>query len=162
MSIEFRAYKPSDKKGLIQCVEDFQKYLMGIDDSNMLYCPKGYGLKYVNNMIKELKRSTGVIFVAIDGKGIIGYCAGAINITRTAEAIGLRPAKAGRVVDLYVDARYRKQKIGLKLMNMMNKYFKQLKCKTMYVEVFAPNSIAREFYREYGFEEISIDLKKKI
>jgi hypothetical protein len=56
MAVIFQTYKPSDKKGLIPCIENFQKYLVSIDDSGMLYCPKGYGLKYFNNMFKELKK----------------------------------------------------------------------------------------------------------
>ena len=103
-----------------------------------------------------------MIFVAVDENRVIGYCAGAINIMPTADAVGLRPVKAGRVFDLYVDEQYRRQRVGLELMNTIQTYFRQLQCKSMYLEVFAPNTKARKFYDKCGFKESTIDLKKSI
>jgi len=48
------------------------------------------------------------------------------------------PSKDGATLELFVDAKYRKQKVGTALMRRMEEHFKEKGCNASRVEVFDP------------------------
>jgi ribosomal protein S18 acetylase RimI-like enzyme len=70
----------------------------------------------------------------------VGYCVGAISAKGHAE-----------IESLFVSEKFRKQRIGTRLVEKLLKWFEREKAKSMMVNVAVGNEHAFEFYRRWGF-----------
>ena len=68
----------------------------------------------------------------------------------------------GEVLELFVEEKYRGQGIGTKMLAMMEDYFKEKNCDSMWISVFAPNNTAHELYKKFGFTNRDIGMLKNI
>lgn len=156
-------YTHKHKQTLIKFMEGLQDYLVSVDSLKRLSRPKGYGKKYVNNLIKIVKNNNGVIFLAKQKGQAIGCIAGIVDNIPLGEALGHKTKhKSARVLELYVSPAFRGKKIGAFLMKKIEEYFLAKQCEQIKVEVYAPNKIAHKFYQKQGYKDESIDLVKNL
>lgn len=72
------------------------------------------------------------------------------------------PHKLGEVLKIYLDEEYRRKGIGKTMLQMMEKYFKEKGCNSMWISVFAPNENAHNMYKKFGFMDREIGMLKQI
>ena len=119
-----------------------------------------YGKNEIDNLVKDVAQKDGIIYVAeIDGS-IVGFVAGTLSNSKPSYLLGYLPAKRGRVQELFVDNKYRGQKVGKLLMEKIEDYFKQQDCAFIRAEVFEPNNHAHNFYKRLGYKDRDIDMIK--
>lgn len=161
--IKIIKYTEKNKNDLTKLMEGLQDYLVSIDSFKKLSRPKNWGKEFIKFLLKEIKEGKGIIFLAEFDKKIVGCSAGIIDTLDKGEILGnKKKLKTGRILELFVDENYRGKKIGQKLMTEITKYFKTKKCEQVRLEVYAPNTNARNFYVRQGFFDESIDMVKKI
>ena len=85
------------------------------------------------------------IFVALDGTEVIGYV--------TVETS--REKSVGRIADLAVDARYRRQGIGTLLLERALRYIKESGVRLAKIETLANNEAGQAAYPKLGFVEVA-------
>lgn len=103
-----------------------------------------------------------MIFVAEKNGRIIGFIAGIIQKQTPEELLDSLPARAGRVIELYVSAECRGGGTGKTLTQNIENYFIRQKCDLINIEVFAPNHHAHAFYQRLGYANRNIDLIKEL
>jgi ribosomal protein S18 acetylase RimI-like enzyme len=102
-----------------------------------------------------------VIYIAEREDRIIGFVAVAIEAQRKNDLLECVPSKAGRILELYVEERYRGQNIGKSILERAEEYLKQRKCDVLRIEVFEPNVKAHNFYQKQGYKDRIVDMIKK-
>ena len=162
--IKIRPYKSTDYKKIVKFEEELQDYLVQMDPLKLIRRTKEFSTVFINDIFDQIKKFSGRIYIAEipDKKQIIGFIAGIIRKSSKLDMVQNIPLMRGRVIELYVEPEYRGKKVAAKLMNEMEKYFKNKKCTIMKVEVFKPNTRAHRFYEKCGFQERVIDMIKEI
>lgn len=159
--IKIREYKESDKQAIIKLVEELQDFLIKIDPLKRLRRLPEYGVQYINRLLIKVSDSGGIIYLSeIDGN-ICGFIAGIIEMQKSVDLLECIPSLSGRILELIVSEKFRRQNIGTALMNKMENYLKNRGCDIVRVEVFQPNAQARNFYENIGYHDRVIDMIKK-
>jgi ribosomal protein S18 acetylase RimI-like enzyme len=157
---EFRTYK--EIQTLKQFMTDLQAHLSKLDPENLLIVPELYGSRYVEGRYFSSPTMNLIMFVAKIKTKIIGLIAAGDDVKNHLDAIGMRDEKAGRVLELIVDKKYRNQGIGGMLIKAVEEDFRALGYESMYVEAFAPNEEAVKFYLQNEYKPRSVELRKKL
>lgn len=160
MNVAIKKYTALHEPGLIKCIGNFQDYLMAIDTSGQICHPPGYGGRYLAQLLKEVRRGHGALYVALAGERVVGYVAGAINELDKLVALGTNQVRAGRVFDLYVEPEFRKQGIGRRFLKIIEQHLKKVGCRAVNLEVIAPNKKSHALYRRLGYADDSVDMRK--
>jgi ribosomal protein S18 acetylase RimI-like enzyme len=162
MSVKFKRYQKSDLENLVQCMEDLQDFVIGMDPLNRLRRLPAYGRKYTDNLLRKVSKHHGAIFLAYDQEKIVGCIAGIIEEQTKDDVLGCVPTKSGRILELFVSDGYRGLGTGKELMRQMENHFKQNGCDIVRVEVFEPNKTAHKFYRKQDYSDRVIDMVKSL
>lgn len=141
-------------------MEDFQDYIVRIDALGRYRRAPGYGKKYTRNLLERIKKSQGILILAVSGPRIVGMITGMImpKLSKL-KLLEFHPAKRGKILELFLYPEFRKQGLGKKLMQEMERYFRKKKCDWVYLGVL-PSNQARGFYRNLGYRESDIDMMK--
>lgn len=142
---------------LVNCMEQLQDSLIEIDDLKRLCRRPGYGKSYTKNLLKKVERNHGNIIMAIDNGKVIGCAAGIIGKQEKRNLLECVPTRAGLLLELFVSKEYRSQGVGAKLLKSMEQFFKKNNCTVIFIGVFAPNKLARNFYQKHGYADRLID-----
>lgn len=160
--MSIREYKTSDKKWLIELIEELHDYLIPLDPERRMRRQLEYGKNEIDSLVRDVAQKDGIIYVAeIDGR-VVGFVAGTISSSKPDDLLGYLPAKRGRVQELFVDEKYRGRKVGKLLMDKIEDYFKQQDCDFIRAEVFEPNNHAYSFYTKLGYKDRDIDMIKML
>ena len=109
--------------------------------------------KYIK---KELRKKHSIILIAKINNQIVGYLT-AFEKYNTAV---FNKKKTAYVHDIFVDARFRNQGIGNKLILHLEKILKKRNVKLLRLEVHYKNTRALKFYKKTGFKDHLIHLQK--
>ena len=162
MNFELREYTTNDRKELVRCMEELQDYIVSVDALKRVRRALEFGEVYTKWLLGVIAKENGIIYFAEQDGKVVGCVAGMLPPQSLAEQAGGIPSEYGRVQELYVDEKYRGQGIGQALMKKMEEYFRGKGCDIVYVDVFAPNKNAYEFYRECGYADRDINLMKRL
>lgn len=162
MKIIFKNFKDSNFKDLEKCMLGLQDFLITIDPLKRLRRLNKFGESYTKNLIKTVVKDNGVIILAYDKDKIIGCIAGVIENQAKNNLLECIPTKSGRILELFVSDEYRGIKLGKKLMQKMEEYFKKKKCTIIRVEVFVPNKGAHNFYQKLNYSDRIVDMVKPL
>jgi ribosomal protein S18 acetylase RimI-like enzyme len=162
MELEIREYQSSDQPRVIELMEDFQDYLVDIDNMKRMRRMPGYGVSYVRRLLRKINNNDGVIYLAEHEGHITGLIAVMVEQQSTGDLLECVPSKGGRILELFVQTRYRGQNIGKLLMEKGEEYLKQQRCDVLRIEVFEPNGKAHDFYKKLGYQDRIIDMIKKL
>lgn len=161
-NITIREYTEADAAQIAALMDEFHKHLEGIDPNGRLRTLPGYG-EYLLTQVRENVQENGVLRVAVDGNRIVGFAGGKVlKESTTEELLGVYPAKRGRFDTVYVDADYRGKGVGKMLMNHIEQFFKDNGCRLSFLSVFAFNISVHEMYAHLGYQDVGIDMMKKL
>jgi len=161
-NINIRKNQPSDKSSIVKCFDEFGDYLVSVDRMKRQRWMRGASGYFTRKMLEEVDKNNGLILVAEHKGRIIGFIAGAIRKPSKEDLLECVPGIGGRIIELFIVEKFRRQNIGTTLMKKMEEYFRQAGCDVSKVEVFAPNVKAHQFYRSLGYHDRSFDLIKKL
>ena len=162
MNINIRKYIETDYKYLQNFIVELNEYLIALDLDKKIYTSKNYPEMYTKELLKLIEYNDDIIFIAEMNNKYIGFVAGIIEKFTEVDNCHYRHNKEGRVLELFVDENYRKENIGKKLMENIEKHLKEKGCDFMLIDVFEHNTIAKEFYRRNGYKIRNIEMCKKI
>jgi ribosomal protein S18 acetylase RimI-like enzyme len=122
----------------------------------------GFGKSYTDDLKEKVTKQQGIIYLAVLGGNIVGCVACTVLEQSKLDRMGCVATKAGRIVELVVDPAYRRQGVGSRLIQQAEVFLVEKGCDVIRVEVFAPNTIAHDFYTELGYADRVVDMVKPI
>ncbi len=143
-------------------MKEFDRYIESTDNLKRLHYNDQWPNKATDQMIRNTQEKDGAIFVAEDNGVMIGFIEGhqEEQSEESLSSIGIK--KIGRISELFVTEKYRSQHVGSKLMKVMEDYFKKNSFESIFLGIFAPNLIAKDFYHKHGYIEREIELIKEL
>ena len=162
MEVFVREFKPADKLQLIGLIEILQDFVVSIDPVRHLKRLPAFGQTYTDALLKRIGEQDGIIYLAQQDQEILGCIAGVIEDQRVEDLLGTIPTKSGRILELVAKEERRGQGIGSMLIKRMHDYFRLKGCDIVRVEVFVPNTDAREFYAREQYSDRVIDMIKEL
>jgi ribosomal protein S18 acetylase RimI-like enzyme len=162
MKITITAYRPVDKPELIRLMEILKDYLASIDPLHRNRRLPEYGELYTAGLLKKIKATSGVIYLAKHEQAVVGCITGNIEELNAKQCSGSAGVKTGRVLELIVREEWRGQGVGKMLIQKMEAYFQSKSCDIIRVEVFVPNTGAHGFYDRLSYHDRVVDMIKLI
>lgn len=151
MSLIIREYRESDREGLVRCIGLLQDYIASIDPLHRIRPLKDFDVDtYVARSFEQVKKHDGAVFIAEDGRKMIGCIIGVVHQDDPADIEGY-PSIDGKILELIVLPEYRGQRIGNELMQKMEQYLTSKNCDVIKVECFGPNKDAYRFYEKLDY-----------
>jgi GNAT superfamily N-acetyltransferase len=114
------------------------------------------------DIAKAMGDGTGCVFLAEDGGASVGYVFGRVRQQTAENLVYVVPSVLGLVVDLYVAASHRSRGVGSQLLERMEGELRDRGCDHVWVNVFAPNALAADFYDRRGYAARDVGLIKKL
>lgn len=162
-SITYRLYKPSDKAEFIRCIEKMQDYFVTLDTLGWQRRRKDFGPRYVNEkLLADLKKYSGELHVAMDGKKMVGFIFGTIENMTGLDLSYFKPERVGWIYVLFVDHDYRNKKIGTALMKRLESFFASEGCTLVRLEAQGNVDQLATFYSRHGFKPWQLHMVKRL
>jgi len=156
--IEYNEKYLEDVKDLLV---ELEEYILSIDKDNLDQLHKDYREKMAILDLKEVNENNGKCFLAIENDKAIGLIMGYIRTYDEYDYLDYKCPKSGEISELIVTNKTRSKGIGQLLINKMEQYFKSIGCEYIFVDVFAYNEIAKNFYSKNKYHSrMEIRLKK--
>lgn len=150
MRTVIRKYRPSDRPHVIKFMEELQDYLASIDSMKGTRRMPDYGQSYTRRLFGKIMKNNGAAYVAACEGHIIGLIAGLVRTQSRDDLLECVPSKDGIVLELFVDAQFKRRRVGSLLTAKMEEYFRKRGCSLARVEVFEPNVNAHNLYLKLG------------
>jgi ribosomal protein S18 acetylase RimI-like enzyme len=99
-----------------------------------------------------------VLFVAFDGDQSIAFAHGAMRLPHDF----FQPQRIGFVTHVYVEPSYRSARVGEKLMQKLEEWFRAKGAIAMELNVLTNNTGAQRFYERLGYGADFVGMRKKI
>ena len=147
---------------LIKFLEELRDYIIHIDPLKRFVRLPGYGERYADELIQQVSRQDGIIYIAEVENAPVGMVVGIIEGLSEKDLLECVPSKIGTVLELFVVEKYREKNIGSLLMDQIEKYFKGKNCDVIYVGMLEPNKRAHNFYQKKGYQDRIVNLMKQI
>ncbi len=157
--IEYEDKYLEDMKDLLV---ELEEYIISIDQDNLDVLHKEYREKMALLDLNEVKDNNGKCFIAIEDNKAVGLIMGCIFPYDEYDYLDYKCPKRGEITELIVSKRSRIKGIGTLLMNKMEDYFKSVGCEYIFVDVFAYNKNAINFYDKKGYHSRMFTNIKKI
>ena len=156
--IEYEDKYLEDVKDLLV---ELEEYILTIDEDNLDKLDYEYRDKMALLDLKEVKNNSGKCYLAIEEEKTIGLIMGYVRSYDKYDYLDYKCPKSGEVSELVVSKSARGKGIGKELMDKMENYFKSIGCEYIFIDVFAYNKNAIEFYNKHGYHtRMLIDVKK--
>jgi ribosomal protein S18 acetylase RimI-like enzyme len=162
MNITYREYTPEDKNLLVTMARKLTEHSKAIDPLKRVINSPGYVEADVEDMLGDVENHHGKVWFAESEGSVVGYVIGVIWDQSEKNKLEIGPHKLGQVLDLFIDESMRGQGLGSKFLSMMEKYFKDEGCDSMWVNTNAHNQPARNLYKKFGFVDRELGLLKNI
>ncbi len=105
-------------------------------------------------IIDEHKNKEHKIFLAVNKEEVVGFLNTSI---RNDYVEGSDSSRTGYIEGIFVKKAFRKQEIGVKLLNESYKYFKSINITEVGSDAFIDNVVSDNFHKAVGFKEVSIN-----
>lgn len=115
--------------------------------------------KWLKSYYRWLNKKNSILLVAELNREIIGYINGRIFKWKWSNT---KPFDVGKVGDLAVLKKYRRNGIGKKLMEEFENVLKSRKIKFVELNVTSGNEIAYSLYKKRGYKNYTLTMLKKI
>ncbi len=162
MTPTFREYTQKDKLTLLTLVNELEEYVKSIDPLHRLRNSPGYSKLALKELLDNVKKYNGKIWLAQVDDTVVGYIAGVIWKQSAKNKLEIGPHTLGEILDLYVREPFRGQGLGKQMLSMMETYFKNQGCDSMWILVFSPNEKAHKLYTKLGFQDRETGLLKQL
>ena len=156
--IEYEEKYLEDVKDLLV---ELEEYILSIDKDNLDQLHPEYRNKMAILDLEEVKENNGKCFIAIEDDKAIGLIMGIVSQYDENDYLDYKCPKQGEITELVISKKVRSKGVGQLLMKTMEDYFKSIQCEYVYIDVFAYNEKAIDFYRKQGYHtRMLIDIKK--
>lgn len=110
-------------------------------------------------LLSNIEKKSGFMFLAEDGKNIVGVVTGWIEET---EFPRIKPEECrfGYICDMAVAPSARQKGVGTLLMKVAEKFFLEKNIRIVKLMTFANNDLANDFYANYGMQKLENTYKK--
>jgi len=162
MNLTFREYKDKDRALLLNLTNKLEEFSKSLDPIHRVQNLPGFTEISLKETLGNVEKYQGKIWIAEDEGKVIGYVIGVIWKQSEKNKLEIGPHKLGEVLKIYLDEEYRRKGIGKTMLQMMEKYFKEKGCNSMWISVFAPNENAHNMYKKFGFVDREIGMLKQI
>ena len=141
---------------------ELEEYIVSIDKDNLDQVGNNYREQMALYDLEEVKNNSGKCYLALEGSQVIGLIMGIIPKYDQVDYLDYKCPKRGRITELIVTKKVRSNGVGRKLMDKIEEYFKDNNCEYVFVDVFAYNDNAINFYDKKGYHSRMYDMIKKI
>ena len=154
-----RDYDPArDAAGLRACFAELQEYERALDPA--LLPAEKIAEPYLERMLERCRTWRGRVFVAEHEGLVAGFVCVWAKVPQ--EELDQDPRAYAYVSDLVVAARQRGRGIGRALLRRAEEYARDEGAPTLGIGVLAANTGALDLYRDLGFAEYLVQLKKDL
>ena len=130
---------------------ELEEYIVSIDKDNLDQVHPEYHDKMALLDLEEINTNNGKCYLALENGKTIGFIMGIIPDYDKYDYLDYKCPKRGEITELIVTSKARSNGVGKKLINVMEKYFKDNNCEYVLVDVFAYNENAIDFYSKNGY-----------
>ena len=130
---------------------ELQNYLIDIDNWHTQVMLPEYREGNFQMDLRKVNNQEGKIYLAIENELIIGLIMGVVEEKDEIDKLTNDCAKTGSIIELIVRNDIRGSGIGKTLLEQMEKYFKNINCKRINIEVFGPNKRGLNFYEKNDY-----------
>ena len=156
--IEYNEKYLEDVKDLLV---ELEEYILSIDKDNLDQLHEDYREKITILDLEEVKENNGKCFLAIQNNKAVGLIMGYIRKYDEYDYLDYKCPKSGEISELIVTNKTRSKGIGQILIKKLEEYFKSVGCEYIFVDVFAYNEIAKNFYSKNNYHSrMEIRVKK--
>ena len=159
MIIEYEEKYLEDVKDLLV---ELEEYILTIDEDHLDQLHPDYRDKMTELDLQEVKDYEGECYLYIENKKAVGLIMGKIRQYDPYDYLDYTCPKGGIVTELIISKNNRGKGIGQKLMTKMESYFLEKGCSYIYINVFAYNENAIQFYAKKGYHNRMHTVVKKI
>jgi GNAT superfamily N-acetyltransferase len=157
--IEIKPYTQADSKAVIGLARELQGFEARLYE---LMKPAGeIGPWYLDLMEEYSRKEDGTILIAWDAGRAVGYASifTAVVEDGKREEVSYTYAYVG---DLVVTEAARGRGIARQLLDACEDYARRAGRTELRIKVLAENRRAHDVYREFGFDDLHIDMRKKL
>ena len=159
MIIEYEDKYLDDVKDLLV---ELEEYIISIDKDELDRLHEDYRDKQAEIDLQKIKENDGKCYLAIEDGKAVGLIMGIMREYDEFDYIDYKCPKAGVVTELIVSKNIRGKGLGYKLMKELESYFHEKGCEYIYIDVFAYNETAINFYDRVGYHNRMHTVIKKI
>ncbi len=159
MIIEYEEKYLEDVRNLLV---ELEEYILEIDEDHLDQLHPEYREKMALLDLEEAYQNEGKCFLALEDNKVVGLIMGAILPYEEYDYLDYKCPRKGTVTELIVSKNARGTGLGKKLMQKLEEYFKEQKCEYIFIEVFAYNTKAINFYNKQGYHNRMHHILKKI
>ena len=159
MIIEYEDKYLEDVKNLLV---ELEEYIISIDKDHLDQLHEDYKDKMAILDLEEVNKNNGKCYLYIEDNKVLGLIMGIITKYNEYDYLDYKCPKRGEVTELIVSQKTRSKGIGQKLINKMEEYFLNEKCKYIIIDVFSYNDNAISFYNKQGYHTRMQTMIKKI
>ena len=141
---------------------ELQNYLIDIDNWHTQVMLPEYREGNFQMDLRKVNTQEGKIYLAIENELIIGLIMGVVEEKDEIDKLTNDCAKTGSIIELIVRNDIRGSGIGKTLLEQMEKYFKNINCKRINIEVFGPNKRGLNFYEKNDYIVRDMIVSKRI
>ena len=156
--IEYEEKYLEDVKDLLV---ELEEYILTIDKDDLDQLHPKYRDKMAILDLLEVKENSGKCFLAVENDEAVGLIMGIVSTYDENDYLDYKCPKTGEITELIISKNIRSNGVGQQLMKKMEEYFRSINCKYVFVDVFAYNELAINFYRKQGYHtRMFLDIKK--
>lgn len=157
--IEIREYRENDQERLIALVRELQASEVVLYER--MKPVADMGVWYIDLLKKKCAEDEGVILIAEEDGAALGY---AVVLTRSREdGTGDEVAyDYAYIADLVVAREARRRGIGRRLLEDCERRAREAGRDDLRITVLAANHGAHELYRSFGFNDLLVDMRKRL
>lgn len=140
---------------------ELEEYIISIDEDSLDRLHPEYRDKMAVLDLEEVKKNNGKCYLAVENEKAIGLIMGYVRTYDEYDYLDYKCPKSGEISELIISKEARGKGIGKQLMKKMENYFKSINCEYVFLDVFAYNKNAVEFYKKEGYHSrMLIDVKR--
>ena len=159
MIIEYEEKYLEDVKDLLV---ELEEYILTIDEDHLDQLHPEYREKMAELDLQEVKENDGKCYLAVENGKAVGLIMGVIRKYEPYDYLDYTCPRAGTVTELIVSKNIRGKGLGQQLMSKMETYFQDMGCTHIYIDVFAYNQNAINFYDRQGYHNRMHTVVKQI
>ena len=159
--MEIIEYEDKYLEDIKDLLVELEEYIISIDKDKLDQLHPEYHDKMAILDLEEVKNKNGKSFIAVENDKAIGLIMGVVAEYNKYDYLDYKCPKSGEITELIISRKARSKGLGQLLMNKMEEYFKSINCEYIFIDVFAYNENAINFYNKQGYHpRMFIDIKK--
>lgn len=140
----------------IELVKKCDKLLIKFLDEESVYDDNFLKVEKTNSLLDDLDDENNILLVAKENDNVLGFLFGFIEKNKMSKE------KIAHISFVYVETRYRKNKIASKLIDEFSLLVKKNRIELIEIKCYTNNEAANELYKKYGFDILWSNYRKRI